>query len=418
LYTQGKASDKVGIKQGARSLVGVKIWRRFGLISGILILGSIILGASLLVVSRQPSQTIINDYLPFILKPPPAWVRTYYVDSVAGNDGNSCTQAQNPNTPKKTVASVITCNPAAGQTVRFKGEFKDAIVPTRSGTVLYEVQDIAQVNGSVVTFNQSIVDIYSPTDFVTIYGSRKGNSGVYAIISVSGSSVTVDTVNLPAGQFLTEAASDPGALQAAILRPVHFTAWDKNNPPVWSGLYGAYHAVNQRVIMVSYLKSIAGNAINPGYPVWPAFEIDGNNDGNSDFQILDHLEVTNAECAIAIEANEFQSNYDIIQFNNLHQIGTAGHVSDEIIYFGFAYRPDLHHDYVQIMYNIVGPHIIDASEGDGIEIKPSAHNATLFGNEVVGINPLGCDDAPIKIAGTNAFVANNYVHNINPQDSP
>ena len=283
--------------------------------------------------------------------------------------------------------------------------------------MLYNVQDIADVNGSVVTFNYTIANVYPPTDYVAIYGSHKGNSGAFAIISVYGNHVTVDTSALPAGQFLPEAASDPGALKAAILRPVHFTAWDKNNPPVYIGIYGAYHAINQRVIMVSYLKSIAGVAINPGWPVWPAFEIDGHNSGNSDFQIFDHLDVTNAECAIATEADEFQSNYDILQFNNLHDIGTAGHASDEIIYFGFAYRPDLHHDFAQIMYNKVGPHVYDASEGDGIEIKPSAHNATIFGNEVVGINPQGCDDAPIKIAGIDAFLANNYVHNINPQSS-
>jgi hypothetical protein len=355
-------------------------------------------------------------YLPFITQPPPEWAHTYYVDSSLGNDKNNCTLAQNPATPKKTVSGVMSCNPGPGNTVRIRGEFKDTIYPSRSGTVLYNVQNIAEVNGSVVTFNQAVANIYPPTDYVTIYGSRRGNSGAYAITAVSGNNVTVDTSNLPGGQFISEEASDPGALQAAILRPVHFTAWDENNPPFYTGLYGAYHAINKSVIMVSHLKSIAGEAINPGFPVWPAFEIDGENSGNSDFQILDHLEVTNAECAIAVEANEFQSNYNIIQFNNLHNIGTAGYVSDEIIYYGYAYRPDLHHDFVQIMYNKVGPHISNASLGDGIEIKPSAHYATIFGNEIVGINPQGCDDAPIKIAGINAFLANNYIHDINPKN--
>jgi hypothetical protein len=175
--------------------------------------------------------------------------------------------------------------------------------------------------------------------------------------------------------------------------------------------------------MVSHIKSIGGNSVNPGYYVWPAFEIDGNNSGNSDFQILDNLEVTNAECAIAIEANEFQSNYDIIQFSNLHHTGYAGGASDEVIYFGQAYHPERHHDFVQIMYNRVGPHRQDYTtgtpvKGDGIEIKPSAHNATVFGNEVVGIQPNGCDDAPIKVTGTNAFISSNYVHDINPQAHP
>jgi hypothetical protein len=355
-------------------------------------------------------------YLPLIVsnfRPP----LTYYVDSSFGSDENSCTSAQNPTTPKKTVSGVMSCDPGPGDTVRFKGVFRETIYPTRSGTVLYDVQDIAQVNGSVVTFNQAIGAINPNTDYVTIYGSRKGNSGAFAVVSISQNAVTVDTTDLPGGQFLPETAADPGTLQAAILRPVHFTAWDKNNPPVWAGFYQAYHAINQSVIMVSHLKSIAGDRINPGYPVWPAFKIDGDNFGNSDFQIFDHLEVTNAECAIAIESNEFQSNYDILQFNNLHDTGATGDASDEIIYFGFAYRPDLHHDFAQIMYNKVGPHNSDADLGDGIDIKPSAHNATIFGNEIVGIQPLGCDDAPITIAGVNAFIANNYLHDINPQAS-
>jgi hypothetical protein len=317
----------------------------------------------------------------------------------------------------------MSCDPGPGDIVRFRGVFTETIIPTRSGTVLYDVQDIAQVNGSVVTFTQAITDIYPNTDYVTIYGSRKGNSGAFAIVSVSGNRITVDTADLPAGQFIPEAASDPGTLQAAILRPVHFTAWDNNDPPVWTGLYQTYHAINQSVIMVSHLKSIAGDSINPGYPVWPAFEIDGDNFGNSDFQIFDHLEVINAECAIAVEFHEFHSNYDIIQFSNLHDTGYAGGASDEVIYFGHAYHPERHHDFVQIMYNKVGPHKQDYStgtptKGDGIEIKPSAHNATIFGNEVVGIQPKGCADAPIKVAGTNAFIANNYLHDIHPQAYP
>ena len=362
-------------------------------------------------------------YSPPILQPPSVWARTYYVDSSLGSDGNSCTLAQDPSTPKRTVEGVMSCNPGPGQTVRFRGEFKETILPTRSGTVLYNVQDIAQVNGSVVTFDQAIVNIYPPTDYVAIYGSRKGNSGAFAITSVSGNGVTVDTSDLPAGQFIPEVVSDPGTLQAAILRPVHFTAWDNNNPPVYTGIYQAYHAINQSVIMVSHLKSIAGDVINPGYWVWPAFEIDGSDSGNSDFQIFDHLEVTNAECAIAIESTEFQSNYDIIQFSNLHDIGYGGNVGhDAFIYFGFAYRPDLHHDYVQIMYNIVGPHKQDDAapnpmRGSGIELKHSAHNATVFGNEIVGIEPDGCDNAPIKVSGPNAFIADNYLHNINPEAS-
>ncbi len=343
---------------------------------------------------------------------------TYYVDSAAGNDQNTCQAAQNPATPKKTVYGVMTCNPGAGEIVRFRGEFKETIKPTRSGAVVYDVQNIAQVSGSTVTFNQAIANVNPATDYVAVYGSRRGNSGAFAVTSVSGQSVTVDTSSLPGGKFLSESAGDPGNLQAAILRPVVFTAWDKSKPPVFSGPYHAYNAFNKRVVMVSYLKSVSGVAVNPGQPVWGTFRIDGDSTGNADFTIFDHLEVVNAECAIAIESHEFPSNYDIIQYNNLHDIGSPGTGSDEIIYFGFAYRPDLHHDFVQIMYNRVGPHTSSADLGDGIEIKPSAHNATVFGNEVTGINAQGCDDAPININGVQAFVANNYLHDISPKNYP
>jgi hypothetical protein len=372
-----------------------------------------------LVVGATPTTPTPKLYLPLTRHlNPVSWARIYYVDSSLGNDQNSCTVAQNPGTPKKTVEGVMACKPGPGEIVRFRGVFTETIFPERSGTVLYNVEDIAQVNGSIVIFNHPITGVFggSPaTDYVTIYGSRKGNSGAFAVLSVSGNQVAVDTSDLPGGMFIDEAASDPGALQAAILRPVHFTAWDENNPPVWNAIYQAYHAINQRVIMVSYLKSIAGEATHPGFPVWPAFEIDGDNSGDSDFQILDHLEVTNAESAIAIEANEFHSNYDILQHNYVHDIGTFGTGSDEIIYFGYAFRPDLHHDFVQIMYNRIGPHNATADPGDGIDLKPSAHNATIFGNEISGIQALYCFDAPIKIAGVNAFVANNYLHDISPQ---
>ncbi len=341
---------------------------------------------------------------------------TYYVDSALGSDANSCTAARNPATPKKTVYSVMTCNPGAGETVRFRGEFRETIKPTHSGAVLYDVQDIAQVSGSTVTFNQAITNLNPATDYVTIYGSRLGNSGAFAVVAVSGQSVTVDTSSLPGGQFSTETAGDPGDLKAAILRPVVFTAWDRANPPVFSGPYHAFTSFNARSILVSYLKSTAGVAVNPGTPVWATFKIDGGNGGNSDFTIFDHLEVVNAECAIAIESHEFRSNYDIIQYNYLHDIGSLGTGSDEIIYFGYAFRPDLHHDFVQIMYNRVGPHTSTADLGDGIEIKPSAHHATVFGNDITGINAQGCDDAPIRVDGIQAFVANNYLHDISPKN--
>jgi hypothetical protein len=338
---------------------------------------------------------------------------TYYVEAATGNDNHSCAQAQNPSTPKKTVASVMTCNPGPGETVRFRGEFKETIFPNRSGTVLYNVQDIAQVNGSEVTFNQTLANLNPTTDYVAIYGSRKGNSGAFALLSASGNQVTVDTSSLPGGKFLNETAAEPGSLQAALLRPVHFTAWDKNNPPVFNTGYQVYKAVNQRVILVSYLKAISG----AGYSVWPAFEVDGSNGGNSDFQIFDHLEISNAESAISTEANEFQSNYDILQYNNIHDVGMAGGAMDELIYWGHWGRPDLNHNFVQIMYNKIGPHR-SGSLGDGIDIKQSVENATIFGNELVGLIPQGCADAPMKIAGIQAFIANNYLHDIHNPNAP
>jgi len=402
-----------------------KYLRPLAILAAALALGGLTLGPCRHeIASQTPGVTPTSvSYLPLISKhfPPP---RTYYVDSSLGSDSNSCTSAQDPSTPKRTVSGVMSCDPGPGETVRFRGEFTETIFPTRSGTVLYGVQNIAQVNGSVVTFTQAITDINPNTDYVTVYGSRRGNSGAFAVISVSGNVVTVDASDLPAGGFISESASDPGVLQAAILRPVHFTAWDENNPPVWDldednppvweSDAQTFHSINKSVIMVSHIKTVAD------WHYWKAFEIDGNNFGNSDFHIFDHLEVTNGEGAIGIEFHEFHSNYNIIQHNNFHHTGWIGEGPDEIIYYGNAYHPERHHDYVQIMYNKIGPHRQDhtANEpvvGDGIEIKHSAHNATVFGNEIVGIEPNGCDDAPIKINAPDAFVANNYLHNINPQ---
>lgn len=337
----------------------------------------------------------------------------YYADSSIGNDANTCIQAHNPDTPKKTVNSVNACVTGGGDIVKFRGTFTETIFPAKSGMVLYEVSNIAKVEGAVVTFNQSIEGLNPETDFVTIYNSRKGNSGAFAVVSFSGTTVTVDTQYLPGRQFLLETANDPhfatGPLQAAIIRPVHYTAWDIANPPTFNTAYQVYKAINQRVIMVSYLKSISGN----GYVVWPAFEVDGNNSGNSDFQIFDHLEIINTSSAISTEAGEYQSNYDIIQYNNIHDVGIANDgVADELIYWGKWGRPDLHHDFVQIMYNKVGPHKPGAA-GDGIDTKQSVHNPTVFGNEIIGVNGT-CGDAPIKSEASDEFIANNYIHGVHP----
>lgn len=406
----------VGFKNKHNNAIESRCFYRVALLVLLLAFAGLIFGSCHPVTPQPPATSTATSTKVSPLTPISAGV-TYYVDSELGNDGNTCMMVKNPSTPKKTVSGIMLCDPKPGETIRFRGEFKETISPTRSGIVLYEVQEIAEVNGSIVTFNQEIANVQPGTDYVTIYGSRSGNSGAFAVWAVSGNQVTVDTSDLPGGQFITETAVDPGMLQAAILRPIHFTAWDENDPPVWSGLYQTYHTINQRVIMVSHLKSIAGSAVNPGFPVWPAFEIDGSDNGNSDFQIFDHLEVINAESAIAIEANEFQSNYDIIQFNNLHDIGTPNNGSDEIIYFGSVNHPNNHHDFVQIVYNKIGPHNTNADLGDGIDLKPTARNATIFGNEIVGIQPAGCDDAPIKIASIDTFAANNYLHDINPQSS-
>lgn len=419
--------------------MSTKYQRRLALLATVLVFGTLLMGSCLLNMAPQSnSVTAIRDvaineasleapesqdpvvtptseiYLPRISRTLPK-ARVYYVDSTSGMDGYSCTTAQNPATPKKTVEGVMNCPLVAGDTVKFRGTFSETIYPSTSGQVLYNVQNIAQVSESSVGFKINIFGINPATDYVAIYGSRMGNSGAFAISSVSQNVVTVDTQFLPGGKFIPETEADPGTLQAAILRPIHFTAWDNNNPPVFNTQYQVYHVINQRVLMVSHLKSIGGHSINPGYYVWPAFEIDGNNNGNSDFQIFDHLEVTNAEAAIAIEFDDFQSNYDIVQFNYLHDTGSKGNASDEVIYWGNdIIDSNRRHNYAQIMYNKIGPHQTISDDGDGIEIKETAQNATVFGNEIVGTHPNGCSDAPIRVSGINAFVANNYIHDINP----
>ena len=367
------------------------------------------------------NKILIGMSLLLVLLPVFVSAATYYVDSSIGSDSNSCTAAEDTATPKRTVNGVMSCNPGAGDIVKFKGTFTQTISPNQNGQVLYPFQAIQSVSGSTVTFNTAIAGLDPATDYVTIYNSLKGNSGAFAVQSFSGNTVTVDTSDLPLGNFILETDGNPQGLHGAILRPVHFTAWDKNNPPVWDldpdnlPVWGTeaqtFRSFNQSVIMVSYLKTVAD------WAYWSAYEIDGDNNGNCDYHIFDHLEVTNGEGAIGIEFHEFHTNYNIIQHNNFHDCGMEGNGGDEIIYYGNAYHPERHHDYAQIMYNIVGPHRIGSEIfGDGIEIKPSAHYATVWGNEIVGIIPNGQDDSPLTTDGTATVIGNNYIHDINPSD--
>jgi hypothetical protein len=346
----------------------------------------------------------------------------YYVDSQIGNDAYSCETAQTPDTPKQSVAGVLQCNPGPGDTVKFRGTFTQTIAPTTNGEIIYAVQKIQSVSGAQVAFEFQPEGLTPEIDYVTIYGSRKGNSGAFRVTAVSGRTVTVDTSALPTGKFLTESASDPGDLEAAILRPVLFTAWDLANPPLWRTSEETFHSVDKQAIMVSYLHSDSLGEL--GNYVWPAFEIDGTPGGNADYHVFDHLLIEHAETGIATEFEDFHTNYSIIQHCTLQHIGYPGNASDEIIYWGNAYHPDRHMDFCQIMYNKVGPHnsypvnLDPANEfaGDGIELKPSAHNCTVFGNEIVGTQAInGCDDAPLRVSGPNTFVSNNYIHDINPQ---
>jgi len=340
---------------------------------------------------------------------------TYYVDSNVGSDSNSCSAATNPSTPKRTVYGFNkNCSTSPGDVIKLRGTFTERIEPNASGAVLYDAQLISGVGGNQITFNTSISGLNPQTDYVAIYHSRRGNSGAFEVISFSGNSVVVDTSDLPWGQFINESASDPGDLTAAILRPIHYTAWEKANPPVWNSDMQTYISGNNRVIMLSYLKSLSGYP-NTTAVIWPAFEINGFSGGNADYQIFDHLEVQNADAGIAVEFVDFQTNYDIIQHNWLHNVGNGNGYSNEVIYFGNAYHPERVHNYPQIMYNKIGPHK-QGSKSDGIEIKPSANNATVYGNEIVSIMSSGCDDAPIKSTGPNSFISNNYIHDINPPD--
>ncbi len=342
-----------------------------------------------------------------------AQAATYYVDSTVGNDSNSCTSAQSTQTPKKSVNSVQTCNPGAGDIVKFRGTFSQTIRPTQSGQILYPFQPITQVSASHVQFNQNLTNLNPQTDIVAVYNSRKGNSGAFPIVSVSTNTVTVDTTALPSGQFLLETASDPGDLHAAILRPVHYTAWEKTNPPVWTGNIYTLDSYNQHTIMLSYIHSKTGDTGQ----VWPAFQLRGDPDNSSDYHIFDHLEVEFAETAINTQNGTYHADYAIIQHSNFHQTGMEGGASDEVIYWGNYEGLDKHFDYVQIMYNKIGPHRSQINTaGDGIELKLNARYGTLFGNEIFGIVPNGCDDAPIKVSAAQAYIANNFIHDITPPD--
>jgi hypothetical protein len=247
---------------------------------------------------------------------------------------------------------------------------------------------------------------------VTIYNSKKGNSGAFAVISFSGTTVTVDASDLPLGSFITETSG----LYAAIIRPVHFTAWDTESPPIFNTPYQTFYSNDESVIMVSHIHSISGD----GYEVWPAFELDSPSLNNTDYIVFDHLDIENAACGIFTEGTDMRCYYCIIQHCHIHDFGYIGGASDEGIYWGRDTSSSVPgHNYCQIMYNIIGPHGISGlgedDGGDGIEIKETARYATVFGNEVFEIEGDYFSAAPIRTSGADSFVANNYIHDIAPE---
>lgn len=344
---------------------------------------------------------------------------TYYVDSGAGNDGNSCAQAQNTSSPRRTVAGIMGCNPGAGDTVRFRGNFSETIRPVQSGQVLQATTAVNAVRGSNVEFSSGIPTVNAQTDYVTIYNSRKGNSGAFRVVGANGNTVTVDISNHPGGAFLEEVAADPGNLQAAIIRPVHFTAWDAANEPTWNFSTAMYYGFNNSAVMLSHLRSLSGT----NNEVWGAIYLDGGGGGGNDYFVVDRVTIENAATAIGLSNNDFHANYAVIQHSTFRNIGWNGGVSDEIIYWGNFLQYQKHHDYPQIMYNRVGPHKPMTTNpnygtqamGDGIEVKASGHFPTIFGNIITGMSLTnGCDDSPIHSAGEGGFIANNYIDDVNP----
>ena len=83
---------------------------------------------------------LIGIILAILILPILASATTYYVDSSIGSDSNSCTAAEDTATPKRTVSGVMSCNPGAGDIVKFRGTFTQTIYPARSGEVLYAFQ--------------------------------------------------------------------------------------------------------------------------------------------------------------------------------------------------------------------------------------------------------------------------------------
>ncbi len=344
----------------------------------------------------------------------------YYVDSTSGNDSNTCQQAQNQATPRRSVNGITSCNPGAGDTVFFRGTFNQTINPPQSGQVVVPAANIGGVYNSTVTFNSAPQNVNTATDYVTVYSSRKGNSGAFKVTSVSGNQIVVDTSALPGGQFVTEGEVDPGELRAAVIRPVIYTAWDRNNPPTWDFNSAMYYGFNRSVVMLSYLRSVSG----ANNEVWGAVYLDGGSNGSNDYFVMDHVEIQNAATSVGLSNNDFHANYGVLQHNRFHNVGWRSGVSDEVLYWGNFLQFQKQHDYVQVMYNEVGPQknipvnttYGDQATGDGIEIKASAHYPTVYGNVITGIYlGNGCDDAPIRTAGQAGFIANNYISNVNPQ---
>jgi len=348
---------------------------------------------------------------------------TYYVDMDGGSDGYSCSQCQSPSTPKGTVQSVIdNCNLEGGDTVKIKGTAPDRFVLNSSGSLIHSLELVDNVNASIVDFSTTPSDVSTTTDYVILYNSRKGNSGAFKVTSVNGDQITVDTSRLPGRSFVHETFSDPGDLEAIIIRPINFEAWDDDNIPT----FNPTSTYTGRVVWTNAQNYVRVYKIRT---YWD-FDTMGTNQYGSMFMIhgasywiWDSVEVDGGRSAQFWEYGTEHSNTQrhMTQYCRFINMGCDGSdgcsgLSTEVVYNGNPQGPDMGdgYDHNHWMYNYFRMRngLTDVHEANGIDNKVSCEYTTIWGNEFDNWVSHGAGGGIISNKGANAVIANNYFHDV------
>jgi hypothetical protein len=148
-----------------------------------------------------------------------AHAATYYV-SKGGSDSNTCTQAQNVNTPKLTVAAGLACLAGGGDTLLIRaGTYNERITSVRSGTSWSSKVRIANYNGETVWLDpatgQGAVLLSAGQQYIEFDGINMRHHASNSVFSVHGTAhhiryqnASVQNNNAPGGSTSVYSSTD------------------------------------------------------------------------------------------------------------------------------------------------------------------------------------------------------------------